>query len=69
MMDPVDLSSFVQDHRQALEREAAAERLTRHRAARSVAAAWLRSLADRLEPLPAPPGPLAPRPVHARGRS
>jgi hypothetical protein len=70
MMDRVDFSTFVEDHRRALESEAAAERLTRHRAARSRAAGWLRGLADRIDPIPASPGPLIPRPrpLHARSR-
>ena len=69
-MDRVDLSPFVQDRRRARESEAAAERMTRHRAARSRAAGWLRGLADRLDPIPASPGPLTrrPRPLHARSR-
>jgi hypothetical protein len=56
-MDPIDLSRFVDDRRRLLETEAAAERLRCGPHPRHLLAAWLRGLADRLDPVPpvAPP--------------
>jgi hypothetical protein len=68
-MDPIDLSRFVDDRRRLLEAEAAAERLRCGPHPRHLLAAWLRGLADRIDPLPsvAPPA-LGPRAAHAKSR-
>jgi hypothetical protein len=68
-MDPIDLSRFVADRRDALETEAAAERLRRAGRSRRLVAAWLRDLADRLDPVPSlGPVGIGPTAAHAKSR-
>jgi hypothetical protein len=68
-MDPIDLSQFVADRRRLLETEAAAERLRRAGHSRRLLAAWLRGLADRLDPVPSlGPVTLGARAAHAKSR-